>query len=187
MNALNYFSPLIFENIGFTGTSTSLLATGVYGLVKAFFTMGFILFLVDTWGRRPALLTGGSISVAAMFYLGAYSKLSGSFSGDASRDSGAYVAIVMVYTYAASYAFSWNAIPWIFGGEIFPTRIRALAMTLIVSVQWIMQFVIIYSTPYMIANITYGTFFVFAASIFVSSIIVYCFVSSPFLLRGGYT
>ena len=36
------------------------------------------------------------------------------------------------------------------------------------------QFVIVYATPYMISDIKFGTFFFFAASTLVASIIVYC-------------
>lgn len=110
MNALNYYSPQIFKSIGFSGTSTSLLATGVYGLIKAFTTLLFINWFVDRWGRRPALLYGSIISVVAMFYLGSYSKVSGSFDGTAPRDGGSYIGIIMVYIYAAAYGKSTTAV-----------------------------------------------------------------------------
>lgn len=41
INALNYYSPTIIRSIGFTGTSVSLLATGIYGIVKAVATAIF--------------------------------------------------------------------------------------------------------------------------------------------------
>lgn len=110
VNALNYYSPMIFKSIGFSGTSTSLLATGVYGVVKTIFTLIFITWFVDTWGRRPALLVGGAISFLAMVYLGTYSCISHSFDKTAPLDAGAYFAITFIYVYAASYSFSWNAI-----------------------------------------------------------------------------
>lgn len=137
-------------------------------------TLIFIFFFVDTWGRRPALLTGSVIAVIAMFYLGSYSKLSDSFQGDATRDGGAYTAIVMVYIYAAAYALSWNAMPWLFAAEVFPTRIRGLGMLVAVLNQWLAQFVIVYATPYMITGISYGTFFFFGAWTLVAGIVVYC-------------
>lgn len=74
----------------------------------------FMLFAVDRVGRRPAMLVGSMGAIVAMFYLGIYSKVSGSFEGHASRDGGAYAAILMVYIFAIFYAFSWNGIPWIF-------------------------------------------------------------------------
>jgi len=114
INALNYYSPTIFKSIGFTGTDVGLLATGVFGIVKASMTAIFMLFLVDRFGRRPAMLVGSTGAIVAMYYLGGYTKMSNSFNQTPPRDGGAYVAIVMIYIFAIFYAISWNGIPWIF-------------------------------------------------------------------------
>lgn len=114
INALNYYSPKIFKSIGFTGTSVSLLATGVFGIVKAMTTLIFMCFGIDTLGRRKPILIGSFGAIIAMFYLGAYSKVSGSFEHTVVQDGGAYVAIVMIYIFAVFYAMSWNGIPWVF-------------------------------------------------------------------------
>lgn len=114
INALNYYSPTIFESIGFTGTSVGLLATGVFGLVKAFTTVIFMFLGVDKLGRRRSLIIGSMGALVAMFYLAGFTKLSHSFEGEAKRNAGAYVAIVMIYVFAIFYAISWNGIPWIF-------------------------------------------------------------------------
>lgn len=45
INALNYYSAMIFKSVGFTGTNVGLLATGVFGIVKAFATMIFMVLL----------------------------------------------------------------------------------------------------------------------------------------------
>ena len=58
INALNYYSPTIIRSIGFSGTSVSLLATGIFGLVKAFATLIFMVVGIDRMGRRNALLVG---------------------------------------------------------------------------------------------------------------------------------
>jgi hypothetical protein len=114
INALNYYSPTIFKSLGFTGTSVGLLATGIFGIVKTSGTIMFMLFAVDRLGRRPAMLLGSCGAMVAMFYLAGFSKLSGSFEGHATKDAGAYVAILMVYIFAVFYSFSWNGVPWIF-------------------------------------------------------------------------
>lgn len=49
-------------------------------------------------------------------------------------------------------------------------------MLLTVVTQWVMQFVIIYSVPYMMDSIKFGTFYFFGGCLFVSTIVVYCFV-----------
>lgn len=118
INALNYYSPSIFQSIGFTGTSVGLLATGIFGIVKASATGLYMIWGVDALGRRQSLMIGSAGAAVALFYLGIYSKLSGSFDAGAltggEKTAGAYVAIVMVYVFAVFYAISWNGIPWIF-------------------------------------------------------------------------
>jgi sugar porter (SP) family MFS transporter len=114
INALNYYSSTIFQSVGFTGASVGLLATGVFGIVKAAATAVFMIFGIDRLGRRMSLLIGSAGALVAMFYLGGYTTVSKSFSGQAPQDGGAYVAIVMIYFFAIFYAMSWNGIPWIF-------------------------------------------------------------------------
>ncbi|KAG6915937.1 hypothetical protein DXG01_009203 [Tephrocybe rancida] len=54
-NSVGYYAPQIFEAIGFTGTNNSLLASGVYGVVKVLATSVFVFLLVETLGRRPEM------------------------------------------------------------------------------------------------------------------------------------
>lgn len=114
INALNYFSSSIFQSVGFTGTNVGLLATGVFGIVKASATVVFMLFLVDRLGRRNSLLIGSAGALVSMFYIGAYTHVSNSFAGQAQKDGGAYVAMAMIYLFSVFYAISWNGVPWIF-------------------------------------------------------------------------
>jgi MFS family permease len=114
INALNYYSPTIFKSIGFSGTSVGLLATGVFGIVKCTATILFMVLGIDHLGRRKSMIIGSSGAIVAMYYLAGYTKLSRSFETTASRDAGAYIAIVMVYIFAVFYAISWNGIPWVF-------------------------------------------------------------------------
>lgn len=131
INAINYYSPTILKAIGYTGTSVGLLATGIYGLVKMLTTLVFMVFFVDRFGRRPALLVGAAGAMVAMFYLAGYSALSGSFEGKTpTGDSGSKAALAMIYIYAIFYGFSWNGIPWIFASEVLPNRVRTLGMVM---------------------------------------------------------
>ncbi|GAM37220.1 hypothetical protein TCE0_022f06954 [Talaromyces pinophilus] len=114
INALNYYSPTIFQSIGLSGDSVKLLATGIFGIVKTVTTMVYMIFIIDRFGRRVPMLVGSVGAAFAMYYLGAYTAKSGSFSGEVPKDGGAYIAIVMIYVFAVFYAFSWNGIPWIF-------------------------------------------------------------------------
>ncbi|KAM0337995.1 hypothetical protein ACHAPU_011472 [Fusarium lateritium] len=168
INALNYCSPSIFKSIGFTGTSVGLLATGIFGIVKASATGLYMVWGVDALGRRQSLMIGSTGAAIALYYLGIYSKLSHSFDAGLTpgeKTPGAYVAIVMIYIFAVFYAISWNGIPWIFCAEIFPMAIRSICLVFTTCAQWLGQFIVVYSTSCMMTDIKYGTVLLFACSV----------------------
>ena len=76
---MNYFSSDIVQDIGFTGNTLSLLATGIYGIIKAAATFVFMLLIVDRFGRRVPLITGCIGAAAALYYLGIYSIVAKTF------------------------------------------------------------------------------------------------------------
>ncbi|KAI0484121.1 putative sugar transporter [Xylariaceae sp. FL0804] len=177
VNGINYYSPTILESIGFSGTDAALLATGIYGIVKCVSAVVFIVFFVDKLGRRPALVVGAAGAMVPMFYLAGYSELSGSFGGPAPpRDAGSTLTLLMIYLYAVFFGLSWNNIPWIFASEVLPSRVRTLGMMCAVCMQWLAQFLVVYSLPHMIRSITYGTFVFFGVCIVLSFIFAYLFV-----------
>lgn len=137
-------------------------------------TLVFMICIVDRFGRRPALLVGAVGAGIAMLYLTVYSQVSHSFDQLPPSDSGARTAVAMVYV--IFYGFSWNGIPWIFASEVLPTRVRTIGMMCAVCVQWLAQFVIIYSLPHMVDTIRFGTFYFFGTCTAMAFMFAYVFV-----------
>lgn len=135
-----------------------------------------MIFIVDTFGRRKPLLIGAGGCIVTMFYLGAYTDVSNAFNATPPQDSGASAAIASIYIYAVFYAFSWNGIPWIFSSEVLPTHVRGFGMMCAGCAQWLGQFIIVYSLPYMIKGITYGTFLFFGTCAVVAWLFAFFFV-----------
>ncbi len=77
-----------------------------------------------------------------------------------------------------------NGIPWIFASEVLPNRVRSLGMMCAVCMQWLAQFIVVYSVPYMVARITYGTFIFFGACTAVAFWFAYFFVPRPKACRS---
>jgi hypothetical protein len=67
-NAMTYYSPSIFASIGLSSTTSGLLATGVYGIVKMIACAIFILFVSDNLGRRRSFLWTGIGQVSKACY-----------------------------------------------------------------------------------------------------------------------
>lgn len=179
INAVNYFSPIIFEELGYSTTEVALLATGVYGIVKMVSSILFSFFIVDRFGRRPPMLIGAVVMAICMFYVGAFAKIVGNDPATAQVGGGSpggQAALAMIYIYIIANSASWTSIPWIFAAEVFPTRIRSFAMMFPTSTQYLGQFVVVYSLPYMVNSIQYGTYLFYAAWIVVGFIFTYFLV-----------
>lgn len=73
-DSLNYFAPEIFASIGVPEGSSSLLTTGVYGIVKLVTTILYVSFIVDRVGRRMPLLIGATIQATAMLYIALFQR-----------------------------------------------------------------------------------------------------------------
>lgn len=141
-----------------------------------FTTLAFVLFFVDRFGRRKPLLIGAVGAGFAMFYLAIYIKVSNSLVKTPPKDAGANAAVAMIFIYAFFYGFSWNGIPWLFTAEVLPTRVRTLGMAIGTCLQWLSQFIVVYSLPHMITSIGYGTFLFFGSCTVCAFIFAYFFV-----------
>ncbi|CAK7207387.1 hypothetical protein SEUCBS139899_010197 [Sporothrix eucalyptigena] len=179
INAVNYFSPIIFEELGYSTTEVALLATGVYGIVKMVSSVLFSFFIVDRFGRRPPMLVGAVVMAVCMFYVGAFTKIVGNDPATANVGGGSpggQAALAMIYIYIIANSASWTSIPWIFAAEVFPTRVRSFAMMFPTCTQYLGQFVVVYSLPYMVNTIKYGTYLFYAAWIVVGFAFTYFLV-----------
>ncbi|PVI03025.1 general substrate transporter [Periconia macrospinosa] len=174
-NAINYFSPRIFKSIGLTGQSTGLYATGIYGIVRLICVIIAMYYVVDKFGRRSMLMGGAVIMLIAMWFIGAYIKIANP-GASPKLTAGGYAAVTFIYIFAVGFCFSYAGVPWIYCAEIFPIRIRGLGMALCTATHWLFNFVIARSVPYMVSNIGYGTYFVFATCLTLSIPFVYFFV-----------
>lgn len=125
INAVLYYSPLMFANLG-ASTDTALLLTVVIAAINMGFTF-VAMFTVDTWGRKPLLILGALIMAAAMIALGA------SFASGTVR----LAAVVSVSIYLAAFTFSWGPVSAILISEMFPNSIKSKALALAVAMQWL--------------------------------------------------
>ncbi|KAH8812909.1 putative MFS quinate transporter [Xylogone sp. PMI_703] len=168
-NAINYYAPTIFKNLGITGNSQSLLATGVYGIVKMTSCGIFIIFLADTLGRRWSLIWTAFAMGIFMYYLGFYVRFDPPKTG-APVPAAGYVALVMVYLFAAAFQFGWGPVCWIYVSEIPTNRLRGYTVSLAAATQWIFNLTVAKLSPIMLSHAGghtgYGTYFIYGSFCF---------------------
>jgi hypothetical protein len=152
-----------------TGNSQSLLATGVYGIVKMTSCALFIFFLADTLGRRISLIWTAYFMCFCMFYLGFYVRFDPPAAGQAIPPAG-YVALVMVYLFAAAFQFGWGPVCWIYVSEIPTNRLRGYNVSLAAATQWLFNLVVSKVSPIMLVTAGgptgYGTYFIYGSFCF---------------------
>ncbi|EPS94056.1 hypothetical protein FOMPIDRAFT_1170042 [Fomitopsis schrenkii] len=162
-NSVNYYAPQIFQSIGYTGTSNSLLASGIYGIVKLVSTTLFVFFLADTLGRKRSLFIS-SVGMGVMFFIiGSLLKTHPPNPNAATPAPSSRAMAAMLYIYVCFYSLGWGPLPWVYVADIFPTRTRHYGLATASASQWLFNFVLSKVTPSMISALGYKIFLMFAA------------------------
>lgn len=162
IQSINYYSPIIFDSLGVKGTNATLFSTGMFGVVKCVASTAYILFVVDSFGRRrPFMITAGICSIC-FWYIGAYLKLNDPTKPGVNAGPGGTAAIAMMYIWIASFILSWSAGPYVVGSEVFDQNIRSFVQGINSSMSWLPIFIMSRFTTNMIAAMHYGIYFFFA-------------------------
>jgi len=165
-NAINYYAPQIFENLGLNGTESGLFATGVYGIVKMVMCFCFLVFAADSLGRRRSLLWTSVAMAASMMYVGLYVRIDPPQEDDVGVPPAGYVALVCIYLFASFFQWGWGPVCWIYVSEIPTARLRGLNVSLGAATQWLFNLVIARAVPNMLVTMGeggYGAFILFAS------------------------
>lgn len=165
-NSIGYYAPQIFQTVGVSKSSSSLFATGVYGTVKVITTGFFLIVGIDRFGRKKSLLAGAAWMAAMMFIIGAVLASHPPDTKSTTVSQASIAMVTMIYLYVIGYSASWGPVPWVYLGEIFPTRLRAYGVSMGAATQWLFNFVITKITPEAVNHIGWRTFLMFG--IFVS-------------------
>ncbi|EEU40651.1 uncharacterized protein NECHADRAFT_33844 [Fusarium vanettenii 77-13-4] len=178
INAINYYSPTVFKSIGITGTNTSFLTTGIFGVVKTVLTFVWLMVLIDHMGRRNLLMIGAAGGAFCMYFIGAYIKIANTEAKldageDTSLSSGGIAAVFFFYLYTAFYTPSWNGTPWVLNSEMFDQNTRSLGQANAAANNWFWNFIIARFTVQMFNAWGYGVYLFFASLMVISIFFVF--------------
>ncbi|KAK8092276.1 uncharacterized protein PG998_015108 [Apiospora kogelbergensis] len=172
-NAIIYYAPQIFSQLGLSGGTTGLLATGVYGIVNTLSTLP-ALFLIDKVGRRPLLLCGAAGTCVSLVVVGGI--LGGYGAALPAHPAAGWVGVAFVYIYDVHFSYSFAPIGWVLPAEMFNLGSRSRAMAVTTSTTWMCNFVIGLVTPDMLDRIGWGTYIFFAAFALIAFAFTYFFI-----------
>lgn len=172
-NAITNYLPTIFGLVGVKGTKDKLITSAMYSLAKTVFGALAALILIDGLGRRKSLFTGITIQGLCHIYLGSFLKVDKDRNGVMPEGS-SIVAIGAIYLHALGWSMGLFPLPYLFGGELFPTHVRAVGGALSQGFHWLFYFAITKATPSLLSSThNFGAFFLFASFCFIAGIYGY--------------
>ena len=177
INVIFYFGTVLWESAGFTEQDALFqnVLTGGTGIIAVL----ICLSRVDRSGRKPFLVWGSCLMVLTLGIL-AWAFSTGTVGpggpGDLTLDPGVgQVALIAGISYAFVFNMSWGPVMWIALGEMFPNQMRGSALAIAGLMQWLANFLVTSSFPWMLANLGLGTSYVIYA--------VFAALSAVFVIR----
>ncbi|MDQ0851482.1 major inositol transporter-like SP family MFS transporter [Arthrobacter sp. B3I9] len=155
VNSIMYYGTQILAESGF-GREAALTANIANGVISVLATFVGI-WLLGKAGRRRMLVTGQCGTTAALLLIGLFSLILPEGTGRG------FVILALTVTFLAFQQGAISPVTWLMLSEIFPLKIRGLGMGASAFVLWMVNFLVGFGFPLLLAAIGLSsTFFVFA-------------------------
>ncbi|MEV2274329.1 sugar porter family MFS transporter [Nocardiopsis sp. NPDC049922] len=173
INVIFYYSSSLWQSVG-VDPGSSFLYSFTTSIINVLGTVIAMLF-VDRIGRKPLALIGSAgMAVSLALAAWAFSFRTEIDGAVALPDTQGAVALVAAHAFVLFFALSWGVVVWVMLGEVFPNRIRAAALGVAASAQWIANWLITVSFPSLSDWNLSGSYVIYAA---------FALLSIPFIVR----
>lgn len=155
VNAVLYYGPSIFQETGLS-EGDSLFYQVIVGFVNVVSTI-FAMWLIDKIGRKKLVYYGVSGMIVSLVMIGVYFIV---------NKSGAIIPpitlLLLILIYIFCCAISICAVIWVLLSEMYPVKVRGLAMSAAGFSLWIGTFLIGQLTPWLMSTLSpAGVFWLF--------------------------
>ena len=165
INIVFYYGAVLWQAVGYS-EADALKINIVSGMLSIAACLGSI-GLIDRIGRKPLLLIG-SVGMTITLGVLAVAFASGSLVNGKlllAKDVG-LTALIAANLYVMFFNFSWGPVMWVMLGEMFPNQIRGSGLAVAGAAQWVTNFLVSVSFPWLAKSIglsiTYGFYAAFA-------------------------
>ena len=147
INVIFYYGTTLWEAVGFSADD-SLQINLISGGINIIATL-VAISLVDRIGRKPILFTGSvALSITLIVLVLMFASGTTDSSGQLILPSPQnLIALVAANAYVFAFGVSWGPVVWVLLGEMFNNRIRAAALAVAVTAQWLSNWLVTVSFP----------------------------------------
>ncbi len=156
INAVLYYGADIFEQaLGF-GQEDVLKQQILLATVNLIFTF-IAMYAVDKFGRKPLLMIGGFGMLIGFLVMGFtlffsdYSTINSAGIPSISQTEG-IISLIGVLIFIGAFAMSMGPVVWVILSEIFPNKIRSVAMSIAVAAQWLANYFVSQTFPMIVES-----------------------------------
>jgi sugar porter (SP) family MFS transporter len=142
-NFVFYYGTTFFIHAGIDSAFMYSLVTNIVNVLSTLPGM----VLVESWGRRRLLLVGAAGMAVSQFIVASVGTAVGE---DFQAEIWNKVLIVFVCLSIAFFAVSWGPVAWVVTSEIYPLKVRAKSMSISTASNWLLNWALAYSTPYLV-------------------------------------
>jgi len=183
MNIMMYYIVFIMQG---AGIANELLTSSIQYIINVALTLPAILYL-DKWGRRPSLLLGSFGMMTFLFINGALQAAYGIPNPDKTNKQITWIVkdhvsvskgiVACSYLFVATFATTWGPSSWTYPSEIFPSKIRAKAVSLSTASNWAWNCALAFAVPPLLQKINWKMYMIFAT--FNGVALIHMFLTAP--------
>jgi SP family sugar:H+ symporter-like MFS transporter len=158
INVIFYYSSILWQSVGFS-ESNSLLITVITGVVNIVTTF-IAIATVDKFGRKPLLLLGSigmTLTLGTLAVVFGQAAINPATGNPSLTGSSGIIALLAANLYVVFFGFSWGPIVWVLLGEMFNNKIRAAALSVAASIQWVANFIVSTTFPPLLKSFGLGS------------------------------
>ncbi|ANZ15139.1 sugar porter family MFS transporter [Streptomyces noursei] len=145
INAVTYYSPQIFEEMGFTGNGQNFLLPSFVELASLVAAVLAIL-IIDRLGRRVVLLSGIGTMVVMLAVLTVV------FSAGKLHGATTWVGFAAILLFTAAFNFGFGSLIWVYASEAFPAQLRSTGASVMLTADLVANLVIAQFFPSLMAK-----------------------------------
>ncbi len=159
INIVFYYGAVLWQAVGFS--EADALKINILSGAVSILACVVSIMLVDRLGRRPLLLIGSlgmTVTLGALCWCFSQANF---IDGRLVLPAGVGTsALIAANAYVVFFNLSWGPVMWVMLGEMFPNQMRGSALAVAGAAQWLANFAVSFSFPWLAKNVglsvTYG-------------------------------